>query len=64
MGINTSKIAQNEADICIRLLQNPFDFASAFDQALKQIVVAIPNRPAKESSEDAVCEEKTLGKVT
>ena len=37
-----------------RLLQAPFDFSQAFDQALKNIVVAIPNRPAKESSDDAV----------
>ena len=38
----------------IRLLQSPFDFSQAFDQALKNIVAALPNRPAIESSEDAV----------
>ena len=37
-----------------RLLQSPFDFSQAFDQALKHIVIAIPNRPAKESPQDAV----------
>lgn len=41
-------------EVTHRLLQSPFDFSQAFDQALKQIVVAIPNRPSKESSEDAV----------
>ena len=37
-----------------RLLQAPFDFSQAFDQALKKIVVALPNRPSKESSDDTV----------
>ena len=36
------------------LLQTPFDFSQAFDYALKNIVGALPNRPAKESSEDIV----------
>ena len=39
----------------LRLLQTPFDFSQAFDRALKDIVVALPNRPAKEAHEDAVC---------
>ncbi|KAK4697282.1 DNA replication licensing factor MCM3, partial [Lecanoromycetidae sp. Uapishka_2] len=30
----------------------PFDFSQAFDQALKNFVVALPNRPTRESSED------------
>lgn len=37
-----------------RLLQAPFDFSLAFNEALKRIIVALPNRPAKESSDDAV----------
>lgn len=37
-----------------RLLQAPFDFSQAFSEALKKIIDALPNRPAKESSEDAV----------
>ena len=37
-----------------RLLSQPFDFSQAFDQALKNIIVALPNRPARESSDDAV----------
>jgi hypothetical protein len=36
------------------LLAAPFDFSQAFDQALKRIVVALPNRPAKEADDDAV----------
>ncbi|KAH0534029.1 hypothetical protein FGG08_007364 [Glutinoglossum americanum] len=37
-----------------RLLQLPFDYVSAFDQALKNIVTAIPNRPARETADDTV----------
>ena len=36
------------------LLQTPFDYSQAFDYALKDIVGALPNRPAKESAEDIV----------
>lgn len=32
----------------------PFDFSQAFDQALKNIIVALPNRPSIESSDDTV----------
>lgn len=39
-----------------RLLNVPFDFSQAFDQALKNTVVALPNRPAKEASDDVVRE--------
>ena len=38
----------------ISLLQAPSDFTQAFDQALKNTVVAIPNRPAKEAGDDVV----------
>lgn len=37
-----------------RLLRTPFDYSQAFDQALKNIIVAIPNRPAIESSDEAM----------
>ena len=37
------------------LLQAPFDYSDAFDRALKNVVSALPNRPAKESSQDVVC---------
>lgn len=52
-----------------RLLQAPFDFSQAFNEALKKIIDALPNRPAKESSEDSVCQNaptifSTLTRVT
>ena len=37
-----------------RLLNSPFDFSQAFDQALRNCVVSIPNRPKTDNSEDAV----------
>jgi len=40
-----------------RLLNNPFDFAQAFNQALKNIVIALPNRPPRETAEDVVCSD-------
>ena len=42
------------ADGTVRLLQTPFDFSQAFDQALKNFIVALPNRPTKESSDEVV----------
>ena len=36
------------------MLQQPFDYVSAFDQALKNIVAAIPDRPARETADDTV----------
>ena len=55
MGINTGgQRLRSIAESSRRLLQSPFDFTQAFDQALKDIVGSLPNRPANESSDDAV----------
>lgn len=39
----------------IRLLNIPMDYSLAFNQALKNIVVALPNRPPHETADDVVC---------
>lgn len=57
-----------------RLLNNPFDFSLCFNQALKNIVSTLPNRPAHEAGENVVyycayigsfgefaCNPRTLG---
>ena len=44
-----------------RLLNSPFDFSQAFDQALRNCVHSIPNRPKTNNSEDAVRVEVALG---
>ena len=55
MGMSENKTIYCPADsTCNSLLQTPFDFSQAFDAALKNLVIALPNRPAKESSNDAV----------
>ncbi len=55
MGMATGKcVVASRSRKLYRLLQAPFDFSQAFDQALKNIVIAIPNRPARESSDDVV----------
>jgi len=36
------------------LLYHPFDYSAAFDQALKNVIKTLPNRPPKETSDDAV----------
>ncbi|KAI9754824.1 MAG: MCM DNA helicase complex subunit [Lichina confinis] len=36
------------------ILRSPFDFAPAFDRALKDIVTTLPNRPANETAEDTM----------
>lgn len=36
------------------LLNTPFDYSLAFDRALKNIVIALPNRPPHETADDVV----------
>lgn len=37
------------------MLNIPFEYSQAFDLALKNVVRALPNRPASESDEEVVC---------
>jgi hypothetical protein len=39
-----------------RLLTSPFDYSQAFDRALKDVIKTLPNRPARETAEDVVCD--------
>ncbi|KAI4127289.1 MAG: hypothetical protein LQ347_004666 [Umbilicaria vellea] len=54
--VSLDEIRTHNRTLAEGLLQTPFDFSQAFDQALKNVVIALPNRPAKESSDDAVRE--------
>lgn len=38
-----------------RLLTSPFDYSQAFDQALKNVIKTLGNRPEKEKSDEVVC---------
>ncbi|TKA80669.1 hypothetical protein B0A49_00810 [Cryomyces minteri] len=51
--VSLDEIRTHNREISDGLLNQPFDFAQAFDVALKNIVTTLLNRPAKETSEDA-----------
>jgi hypothetical protein len=44
----------NVSDHLYSLLNDPFQFAPCFDKALKNVIAALPDRPSKESGDDAV----------
>ena len=54
LTVSLDEIRSHNRELADGLLQSPFDFSQAFDQALKDIVIALPNRPPIESAEDAV----------
>ncbi|KAK0507524.1 hypothetical protein JMJ35_010047 [Cladonia borealis] len=54
LTVSLDEIRTHNRQLADGLLSQPFDFSQAFDQALKNIIVAIPNRPARESSDDAM----------
>ena len=54
LTVSLDEIRTHNRQLADGLLQAPFDFSQAFDQALKNTIVALPNRPAREASEDVV----------
>ncbi|KAI4216125.1 MAG: hypothetical protein LQ351_001625 [Letrouitia transgressa] len=54
LTVNLDEIRSHNRELADGLLQSPFDFSQAFDQALKNVIVALPNRPAIESAQDAI----------
>ncbi|KAL8688263.1 MAG: hypothetical protein Q9218_005783 [Villophora microphyllina] len=54
LTVNLDEIRSHNREVADGLLRTPFDFTQAFDQALKNVVIAIPNRPSIESAEDAM----------
>ena len=54
LTVSLDQVREHSRQLADGLLQTPFDFSQAFDQALKNIVVSLPNRPAKESSDDTM----------
>jgi DNA replication licensing factor MCM3 len=45
-------VRSHDRELADGLLNEPFTYAPAFDLALKQVVAALPNRPAKRKGED------------
>ncbi|KAI9841545.1 MAG: MCM DNA helicase complex subunit [Sclerophora amabilis] len=52
--VSIDEIRAHNRELADGLLQQPFDYVSAFDQALKNVVTTIPNTPNHGASEDAM----------
>ena len=52
--VSIDEVRSHNAELAEGLFLHPFDFAQAFDQALKNIVAAIPNATPKQTSEDTM----------
>ncbi|MCJ1294561.1 MCM DNA helicase complex subunit [Xylographa carneopallida] len=52
--VSLDEIREHNRTLADGLLQTPFDFSQAFDQALKRVITTLPNRTAKESSDDVM----------
>lgn len=54
LTVSLDEIREHNRELAEGLLTSPFDFSQAFDQALKNVIVTLPNRAARETSEDVV----------
>lgn len=52
--VSIDEIRAHNAELAEGLLQQPFDFAQAFDRALHEVVASLPNTTAKQTSEDTM----------
>ncbi|KAK2807846.1 hypothetical protein FQN50_005235 [Emmonsiellopsis sp. PD_5] len=52
--VSLDEIRAHSTELSNGLLTSPFDYSQAFDEALKVIITTLPNRTAKETSNDAV----------
>jgi DNA replicative helicase MCM subunit Mcm2 (Cdc46/Mcm family) len=54
LHVSLDAVREHSREMSDGLLSQPFDYSAAFNQALKNIVKALSNRPAHESGEDVV----------
>ncbi|KAI9714250.1 MAG: MCM DNA helicase complex subunit [Chrysothrix sp. TS-e1954] len=54
LHVSLDEIRSHDRELADGLLNNPFDYALAFNQALKNVVATLPNRPPKETAEDTM----------
>ena len=59
--VSIDDIRAHNRELADGLLFKPFDHVIAFDQALKDVVKTLPNRPPKETSDEAVSAEYLRG---
>ena len=52
--VSIDDVRAHNRELADGLLFKPFDHVLAFDQALKDVIKTLPNRPAKETAEDVV----------
>ena len=52
--VSIDDIRERSRDLAEGLLQAPFDFSTAFNRALKEVIVALPNRPSQEAADDVM----------
>ena len=58
--VSIDAVREHNREMADDLLSKPFDLALAFDEALKNVVKALPNRPAHESADDVVSADRNL----
>ncbi|ORY11028.1 DNA replication licensing factor MCM3 [Clohesyomyces aquaticus] len=54
LTVSLDEIRSHNRELADGILNQPFDFVDAFDQALKAVVETLPDRPKSETSEDVV----------
>ncbi|KAF4533786.1 DNA replication licensing factor [Lasiodiplodia theobromae] len=54
LDVSLDEIRTHNREMADGLLNQPFDWTFAFDNALKNIVATLPNRPSKESADDVI----------
>lgn len=72
--VSIDDVRSHNRELADGLLFTPFDFAPAFDQALKDVIKTLPNRPARETDDETMyycafmgsfgenaCNPRTLG---
>ena|SRR2546423_3622905 len=52
--VSIDEVRAHNRELADGLLYQPFDFSLCFDEALKRVIATLPNRSAKETSEDTV----------
>ncbi|CZR66805.1 probable DNA replication licensing factor MCM3 [Phialocephala subalpina] len=52
--VSIDEVRARNAELAEGLLQQPFDFAQAFDRALKEVIQTLPNATPKQTSEDTM----------
>ncbi|KAJ5893771.1 hypothetical protein N7495_005462 [Penicillium taxi] len=52
LTVSLDEIRAHNRELAEGLLTSPFDYSQAFDQALKDVVKALPNRPIKEQASE------------